>query len=231
VQIHRLGLASRDPAGQARFWRDTLGLRVDEDPEGGVAVHLRRSVISFARAEPGREPRYHFAINIPRFRAQDAVAWLRARVDALPFDDGELVVRFDFIAADAVYFLDPDGNVVELIARDALPNDDASPFGPASLLEVSEIGIAATDVPATRDAVLAALGAPVFWGGLDDEGLTAIGDGAGAVLISPVGRGWIPTGLPALPQPTTIVAAGPRDVSARIPGGPYVIETIALRSS
>ncbi len=194
--------------------------------DSGVEVLLRRTTIAFTLADPGEEPRYHFAINVPRFRLPDAFAWLCERVDPLAFDDGEVVVRFENIDADAVYFLDGGGNVVELVARDALANDDDRPFGPPLLLEVSEIGLATADVPATGEAVLAALGAPIYWGGLNDGGLTAIGDGVGAVLVAPVGRGWIPIDLPALPAPTTIVAEGPRNETAAIPGGPYVIETV-----
>ncbi len=40
----------------------------------------------------------------------------KERVDVLPFEDGEVVLRFEWIGADALYFHDPGGNVVELMA-------------------------------------------------------------------------------------------------------------------
>ena len=79
----------------------------------------------------------------------------------------------------------------------------------------------------TGEAVLAALEASIYWGGLAGGGLAAIGDEVGMVLIAPVGRGWYPIGLPALPVPTTIVAEGSRHTTTRVPGGPYVVETVA----
>jgi catechol 2,3-dioxygenase-like lactoylglutathione lyase family enzyme len=224
VQIHRVTLASADPAKQARFWCETLGVPV-EVLEGRVDVQLARTTIAFEPSEAGEALCYHFAINIPRGRIESALEWLRERVDVLPFEDGSEVIRFDGIAADAVYFHDAGGNVVELMARSDLLYDDDRPFGPELLLEVTEIGIAAEDVGATSEAVGRALGAEVYWGG--GEGLTAIGDAVGAVLVSPLGRGWIPTGLPALPAPTTIVAEGTQAGRAAIPGGPYVIEAVA----
>ena len=54
------------------------------------------------------------------------------------------VVRFDR-GASALYFLDGGGNVVELIDNDHLTNDSDAPFGPESLLEIAEVGLAAAD--------------------------------------------------------------------------------------
>lgn len=216
-------LAAPDLVAQARFWGERLGVTVEDAPDGAL-VRLRRSTIAFRPAEPGEQPRYHFAINVPGGRASEALAWLEERVEVLPFEDGALVIRFDGIGADAVYFHDAGGNVVELMARDEITEGFTSSFGPGELLEVSEIGIATEDVPGTCGALRAALGAPLYWG--DEQGLTAIGDGVGAVLVSPLGRGWIPTGLPALPAPTTIVAEGTPAGRTEIMGGPYVVESI-----
>lgn len=203
---------------------------MDGREDSGVEVHFRRTTIAFVPAARGEDPRYHFAINVPRFRLPDAFNWLRERVDPLPLDDGEVVIRFEDTAADAVYFLDSGGNVVELTARDTLANDDDRPFASSLLLEVSEIGLATADVPATRNAVLAALEAPIYWGGFDDDRLTAIGDAVGTVLIAPLGRCWFPIDLQALPAPTTIVAGGLRDGTYTILGGPYVIQTVAAQA-
>jgi hypothetical protein len=57
--------------------------------------------------------------------------------------------------------------------------------------------------------------------------LTAIGDDHGVVIVAPVGRGWIPVGLPAEPLSTTIVAVGPANREVTLPGGPYLIRTVA----
>jgi catechol 2,3-dioxygenase-like lactoylglutathione lyase family enzyme len=223
VQIHRIELGSSDPEAQAAFWGQTIGLPVEEASDG-VAVRLRRSTIAFVPGAAETKPQYHFALNVPGGRAEEALEWLGERVEVLPSDTGEPVIRFEWIGADSLYFHDAGGNVVELMAREEIVEDAGRPFGPDLLLEVSEIGIASEDVLATSDVLREALGAPTYWGG--GEGLTAVGDGAGAVLVSPRGRGWIPTDLPAEPAPTRIVADGSPRGRTEIPGGPYVVEAL-----
>jgi hypothetical protein len=100
------------------------------------------------------------------------------------------------------------------------------PFGPGSLLEIAEIGVATEDIAATRAAIENVFGADVLWGGREGWLLTAIGDDHGVVIVAPAGRGWIPVGLPAQPLPTTIVATGPRPGEATLPEGPYRLRAI-----
>jgi hypothetical protein len=225
VLIRRLILASRDPAAQAAFWSQ-LGLPVSRPESGAAAVQFACTVVEYAPADQPVTPGYHFAVNVPAGRIGEARAWIEPRLDLLPFGDGEVQIRFEAIAADAIYFLDPEGNDVELIARDALPEGGADAFGPGELREVSEIGIATADVPAAREAICETLQAPVFWGNRHGDGLCAIGDEVGAILVSPLGRGWIPIDLPALPLPTTIVADASVANAVTLPEGPYRIEGV-----
>jgi hypothetical protein len=60
-------------------------------------------------------------------------------------EEGATIIRTDRGAA-ALYFLYAGGNVVELIANDHLDNDSDAPFGPDSLLEIAEIGLATGDI-------------------------------------------------------------------------------------
>jgi catechol 2,3-dioxygenase-like lactoylglutathione lyase family enzyme len=235
VRIFELTLASRDPAAQSAFWGERLGMPVREGTGGACEVSLQASTIRFERAPPGADPRYHFAINVPRGSIAAAAAWIEDRHQLLAFhgdpdeEEGATVVRFDR-GASALYFLDGGGNVAELIDNDHLANDSDAPFGPESLLEIAEIGVAAADTRATRAVIQEALSARVLWGG-DDDGslLTAIGDDHGVVIVAPTGRGWIPIGLPAQPLPTTIVVAGPRSQVVEIAEGPYTIRAVGGR--
>ena len=232
MQIHELTLVSNDPANQFRFWAGTLGLPVRHGAEGAVEVSLRASTIRFERAPAGTDARYHFAINVPHGSIHDAAAWITDRHELLAFHDdpdeeeGATIVHTDR-GAHALYFLDAGGNVVELIGNDHLDNGSDAPFGPDSLLEIAEIGLATADTDGTRAALLDALSAPIFWGGREGWLLTAIGDDRGVVIVSPTGRGWVPVGLPARPLPTTIVAAGPRPADVTLPEGPYRIRVVA----
>jgi catechol 2,3-dioxygenase-like lactoylglutathione lyase family enzyme len=232
VRIHQLTLATSDVAGQGAFWGETLGLPVRKSNNGAVEVSLRASTIRFERASAAIDARYHFAINVPRGSILDAATWIGKRRELLAFHDdpdeeeGATIVHTDR-GASALYFLDAGGNVVELIANDHLDNESEAPFGPDSLLEVAEIGVATADTDATRAAIQDALSAHVLWGGREGWLLTAIGDDHGVVIVAPTGRAWIPVGLPARPLPTTIVAAGPQFRDVTLAEGPCRICTIA----
>src|SRR5205807_6313178 len=94
-----------------------LGLRPHAVPDG-FAVTIGETALAFA---PGTgEPFYHFALLVPGDRFQAAMAWITERVALLPHQGApaEQVV-FDFPAwnAQACYFHDPAGNIVELIAH------------------------------------------------------------------------------------------------------------------
>jgi catechol 2,3-dioxygenase-like lactoylglutathione lyase family enzyme len=216
MRIRRLTLATVDPEAQAAFWGERLGLPVGWVDEDEVEVRLRHSTIAFRRAA-GLDPRYHFAINVPAGSIRQAVEWLRERREPLAFDDDP--VRTD-VGAGCVYFLDAAGNVVELISSPQV-EEEAGPFGPGSLVEVGEIGIAATDPAATSAVVGEFFGEGVFWGGRPEDLLTAVGDRHAVVIVSPVGRGWIPVDLDARPLPTEIVAYGSEPRELTLPEGPY----------
>jgi catechol 2,3-dioxygenase-like lactoylglutathione lyase family enzyme len=231
VRIHELTLATGDIAVQFAFWGETLGLPAGRSGDGEVEVSLQGSTLRFEQASPRTEPRYHFAINVPRGSILEAAAWIQERHELLEFhgdpdvEEGATIVHTDR-GASAVYFLDGAGNVAELIANDHLDNDSDAPFGPESFLEIAEIGVAAKDTVATHDLIKDALSAEILWGGREGWLLTAIGDDHGVIIVAPTGRGWIPVGLPARPFPTTIVAAAPRPDEVTLPEGPYRIRAV-----
>jgi catechol 2,3-dioxygenase-like lactoylglutathione lyase family enzyme len=232
MRIHQLTLASLDLAAQSAFWGTVLSLPVQQCDDRALEVRLQSSTIRFEQVPPGTDPRYHFAINIPAHSIVDAAAWITGRHQLLAFlgdsdeEEGATVVDTDR-GASALYFLDAGGNVVELISSPYLDTGAERPFGAGSLLEVAEIGIATANVHATQSAVQETFQAGVLWGGREGSLLTAIGDDHGVVIVAPIGRGWIPVGLPARPLPTTVVAAGPRARETTLDEGPYEFRSIA----
>lgn len=198
MRIRQLTIATGDLEGQAAFYGERLGLPVRREDEA-IEVRLRESTIRFERADFDLDARYHFAINVPGDSIHEAVAWLSERQEPLTFDGDP--VRTD-VGAGCVYFLDAAGNVVELIASPHVEGGRKD-FGPGSLIEIAEIGIASADVDATGKAVQEAFGEPVRW---SDSELTAVGDHHAVVIVAPIGRGWVPVDLTATPLPTEIVA-------------------------
>ncbi|HEY2477366.1 MAG TPA: hypothetical protein VGI17_01420 [Solirubrobacterales bacterium] len=231
MRIIQLTLATGDLEGQEAFWGERLGLPVARAGEDELEVRLRSSTIRFRRAAPGVDARYHFAINLPPDSIDRAVEWIGPRQEPLPFrgdpEDGEgaTVVRTD-VGSGCFYFLDAAGNVVELISSPYLDGERDQPFGPGSLIEIAEIGVAAADLGATSAAVAEFFGEDVLWGGAPGSLLTAVGDHHAVVIVAPVGRGWIPVDLPARPLPTEIVACGDEPREVTLPEGPYRLRVV-----
>lgn len=189
------------------FYREQLGL-------DGLRIGETR--LEFV-PEAG-EPFYHLALLVPGDRFGAALEWARERVQLLPGPQGGDVV-FDFPAweAQACYFHDPAGNVIELIAHGGVEESGArGPFGGEELLGVSEVGLVGDT--AALAAALREIGLELWAGDLGPEGLAFVGERARTLILCPPGRGWLPTGRPAEPHPVEAVLAAPPAGEASVAG-------------
>lgn len=196
TKFRSMTLAAPAPDALAAFYGGTLGLPVRVEDTSAV-VEAGSSELRFERGAGA--PFYHFAFNVPPRRIEDARAWLAERVTLLRYaETGEEVVAFPSWNAHSVYFHDPAGNIVELIARDDLkighaPKvEAASSFSPADVLGLSEIALVVDDVRETVREVREAFGFAVYGGDEGDEVFTAMGDERGLVLAIRNGWPWLP---------------------------------------
>ena len=188
MKISRLILYTGKPQKQAEFYHSVLGLPVVDQNDHSVEFRIGDTSLIFqyrASAKP-----YHFAINIPSNREQEALAWLKERVSVLPFHGNELV---DFVNwnAKSMYFYDADNNIVEFIARKNLALNSDKSFGPGQLLCISEIGLAVNDVKKTYDSLIRIRDVGFYFG--DTEQFCAAGDEYGLfIIIDKQHKGWMP---------------------------------------
>lgn len=110
---------------------------------------------------------------------------------------GEAIADFPNWRAQAFYFHDPAGNILECIARFELPNATTEPFGAKQFLGLSEAGIVAANVPALAAELAARYGIPDFARGPKLPNFAALGTDEGLLILTEQGRGWLPTGRPA----------------------------------
>jgi catechol 2,3-dioxygenase-like lactoylglutathione lyase family enzyme len=204
MQIAEVRLASADVEAQRRLYVDALGLAPLDGPAGAFTVRVGASRLAF---EPGRPSPQHVAFRIPSGAYADAMAWLGARVELLRNADGSAAYPFPDWNADAMYFRDPDGNVLELIAHHDLADASTPPFGPGAILAIGEVGVPVDDMPGFLADVEHRHGIR-RWSG-DGVGFAAAGDKQGSLIVVPRGRPWHPVpGADAQAPPLGIIVEG-----------------------
>ena len=224
MHIRELHLHADDLHALDRFYASTLGLAKVASEPSAVAYQIGRSRLMFAHAA-GFAGRYHIAFDVPNNQFDEAQAWLRARVSLVAANDGASVFHSAGWNADMCYFLDPAGNILELIARHTASTASHEPFSSASLLAISEIGLASSSVPTTVAWLRATLGLEPY--GEQSPTFAPVGDDAGLFIVVQTGRQWYPdTGVLAAPLPTQIVIAGARSDSVAVPELPYHVRTV-----
>jgi catechol 2,3-dioxygenase-like lactoylglutathione lyase family enzyme len=174
------------------FYAGRLGLERHE--ESGLKVG--ESKLAFVAGSG--EPFYHFALLVPGNRFEAAFDWIGERVELLPGANGEVVFDFDNWDALACYFHDAAGNIVELIAHRGIEESIADgPFTAQELVGLSELGLVG-DKAVLAGRLRRGLGLEQWDGDLAGEGTLAfVGEKARTFILSPAGRGWLPTGRPA----------------------------------
>jgi hypothetical protein len=202
------------------FYIDQLGLtRIDEQ----TGVKIGETGLVFASG-PG-DPFYHFALLVPGNRFDEALEWIGERTDLLPHpESGQVVFDFDNWDALACYFHDPVGNIVELIAhRGVEESATEGPFTAAELVGVSELGLVG-DKAEMAAALHGEFGLEQWDGDIDHEArLAFVGEKARTFIVSPEGRGWLPTGQPAEAHPCDVELSDTRSGEAHLGDSRYRI--------
>lgn len=222
VRITAVRFPTLDPAALRPFYTETLGLPLLDAEPDRFSVRAGATRLTFVAA-PGPLPAHHFAFNIPRNLFPVAKAWLATRA-ALLTQDGQ--DEFDSASwrSRQIYFRDPAGNILELIARQDVPLEGTVPFGPEGLLNVSEVGLPVAAVPATVAALKRDLALPPY--GTGNDTFAPVGDETGLLIVVQEGRHWFPTATPADPVPLAITLIGDNARTYTPPGTPHTITVV-----
>lgn len=189
MKILEVTLTVQHLASAAAFYREILGLPVDENNERAV-VCAGSTRLTMVPGEPFAGV-HHVAFGIMPSEFELAHSWLSERVALLTSDGSEVVIGSPSWRSRSLYFLGPEDIVLELIARDA--DADATPGNGLAprVLSVSEIGIAVPDVPAAVLEISHELGLPRFCP--PGESFAPMGDHEGLLILVKHDRIWFPT--------------------------------------
>ncbi|MBA3825475.1 MAG: hypothetical protein H0X24_16450 [Ktedonobacterales bacterium] len=217
VQAHTNNLSA-----QRDYYHRQLGLPIVSETDDLCRLQIGASTLTWLASDVPLAGAYHFAFTIPENQLAAGVDWVQQR-SAILAKDGQTRFHFAQWNADATYFRDADGNILEIIARHNLANATTAAFGPASLLNLSEVGLPSGDVLGLADRLTSTLGIP-DWLGRDAQ-FTTMGDEAGLLILVPMGRSWLPTTQPALPLPLTLHALTGTAGEGHWPDLPYHVFT------
>jgi len=142
MKITELVLQTNKLAELFHFYSNVLELKVEARGDDRIELYTPGTKVSFIKSAEEANPFYHFAFNIPSNKIAEAYEWLRNKVSLLWIDDYHSYIA-DFVNwhAKSIYFLDPGGNIVELIARFDLNDDADEKFSAELFRNVSEIGL------------------------------------------------------------------------------------------
>jgi hypothetical protein len=183
----------------ASFYHDVLELTTDTNSDGNIKIGIGRTTLVFEQVE-NADPFYHYAINIPCNKIDEAKAWLSPRAELIWIDDYRSdIADFRNWNAKSVYFYDPSGNILELIARFDLDNKMDEPFSSAQFLCISELGVVTKqgDLDNAADRLLKDYDLDYFVRQPPLPQFKAIGDNEGLFIMVPENRNWYPTERPS----------------------------------
>jgi catechol-2,3-dioxygenase len=224
MNILELQLLTDNLEVQHQFYADVMGLKILEFSQDFLTVQVGSSRLKFTHQQ-GFSEQYHFAFDVPENQLEAAKKWLEARVELIADTNGDLVFGGGDWNSDAVYFSDPHGNILELIARHDLANAAQTEFSSASFLNISEIGLACDSVPEVVKWLEQNLNLEVYKSSSDM--FAPVGNAHGLLILVLSAREWFPsTGVHATPQPVSITIEGSQNQMLEIPNLPYKIQTI-----
>ncbi|MDT0675916.1 VOC family protein [Autumnicola musiva] len=188
MKIEELQVFTSNLEEQKIFYRETLGLKIEAEGEDSFKLQLGYSVLRFVK-KPGATP-YHIAFHIQDKQENEALEWLRERVEIQKSGEDE-IVDFSNWDAKSVYFYDKDSNILEFISRRSLNSSIDAPFSAEKITGISEIGLATTNIKEKYHFLQRNCGLEIFDGSL--EKFCAIGEPQGLIItIDENQKDWFP---------------------------------------
>lgn len=186
MMIEELQLYTARLEDLKHFYRDTLGMEVSSETDQAFNLKVGRTKMIFKPCETDREPFYHVAWMIPTNRFKEAKKWAASRVVLSREGDRDETYSATW-NSHSLYFEDPAGNIIELIAHHRMQNESEHDFSAKDILQVCEVGLVTDDVLSTVTE-LQQIGL-ARWGEVS-ETFAPVGDVHGLFIVVKKDRTW-----------------------------------------
>ncbi|WP_264529916.1 VOC family protein [Flavobacterium sp. N502540] len=203
MKLQHLQIQTHNIQKTAAFYQDVLNLSILEKDSNSVTIQAGTSVLEFIENQQF-DSVYHFAFNIPQNKLEEAIKWTNNKLDLIVIEDATVVANFENWNANAVYFYDNNGNILEFIVRYDLNNAQTEPFSSQSILNISEIGIVNENPLVLANQLITQHNLEFFSKNDNSELFAALGDDEGLLIIVRPHRNWYPTQIPSESNTTEV---------------------------
>lgn len=178
------------------FYKEVLELNTVYPDEKSISITAGKSILIFEEIKVDENPFYHFAFNIPYNKFEEAFEWMQQKMEFLWLDDYKgYIANFVNWNAKSFYFLDPAGNILEIIARFDLNDVVEEKFSSMHIRNISEMGLvlSADNFQNDVDQLLQQYPLPYFDKQPPLPQFKAVGNDEGLFIIVPENRVWFST--------------------------------------
>lgn len=192
MEILALHLYTDSIEETASFYSTVMKFPILSKNESEIVFEVGNATLTFSVNQQIHSPKYHFAFAIPFNQILEAKQWFENKVSLITYED-EIIIAFQDWKANAIYFYDNNGNILECIGRTDLNNDSEIPFSEKSIFGISEIGLVTEHPQLLAEHLHESLGCDYFKKGPNREDFVAMGDDYGLFVVSNNKRNWFPT--------------------------------------
>lgn len=203
MKLEHIQIQTNNIQNTINFYQEILELPIIEKSENHVTIQAGNSILTFDE-NPQFDSIYHFAFNIPENKLDEALNWCKSKVDLIFIEDQKVITNFENWNANAIYFYDNNGNLLEFIARHDLNNAQKEAFSSKAILNISEIGIVNEKPLELGRQLIEKHGLEFFRKNANSEFFAAIGDDEGLLIMVQPGRNWYPTQTPSESNKTEV---------------------------
>ncbi|TPG45157.1 VOC family protein [Flavobacterium pectinovorum] len=203
MKLEHIQIQTNNIPETTAFYKDILELPIIDKTSQSVTIKAGNSILKFIE-NPDFNSIYHFAFNIPENKLEEAIEWCKNKTDLLIIEDQRIIANFETWNANAVYFYDNNGNLLEFIARHDLDNLQLKGFSSKSILNISEIGVVDENPLELGEQLIEDYDLAFFTKNFNSDNFAAIGDDEGLLIIVKPYRNWYPTQTPSKSNKTEI---------------------------
>ncbi|MED1202587.1 VOC family protein [Heyndrickxia acidicola] len=222
MQIKEIRLYTNKLNELKNFYSDLLGFSLIYFDQNVISFKVGNSILSFVQTKEITNPYYHFAFNITESKKDEGIAWLKQKGININLINGSEDIFSKSWNSHSIYFYDPSGNILELIARHDLKSDDHKEFKATDIINISEIGFPVNDVKLASDELIQRYNVEVYKESNNE--FAPIGNEDGLFILSGLNRNWLGSNKKVEIFPLELTILSCKESEERFLSFPYIIQ-------